>query len=389
MSAAGVVEGVTELLGVAGSITTLVSLAALSLLIAYLLADRWLRGKSSEAERAIAKSDNDALALLLGGTKVPLDQLSANQKFTLATEELRTRSRQRIISYTLVFFSFLALLASAIALAFFSRSELSVRSDGDQKLVQIDLLGALEILRLVPEAGRTEACVKLLSESDCERAGPTIRALEYREPTPKQDEVLEQALARGGVTKEELQELAACDGSFAFRVENNWLACADGTPIPSLAIPDLTPRLIRPEAIVFHSTMSPNDSFGPVARLLASGREDLPGPLAHLVISRSGAVAQVAAFDQAAMHAGRTEPWRGIMITNSNSIGIELINQGIKHPYTKPQIAAAEGIARALERTYGIKAIVGHAEISPGRKVDPGPLFPIGEIREAAGLSTS
>jgi hypothetical protein len=386
MSVETSVEKATSILGVAGSITTLISLAALSLLIAYLLARQWLRQKSSVVKDAIAKSDNDALARLLGGTAVPLDTLTADQKFALATEELRTRSRTRTIVYALIFFSFIALLAFAFALALFSPRRTA--DAAGEELVEIDPLRALDILRLVPAEGRAEACTKLLSAEQCRQAGPTLLALQYQAPTSEQNQVIDRALSQGGVTASELQELAACGGSFTFRVENERLLCADGTPVPYVGIQTDRRQLTAREAIVFHSTASPENSFVPVATLLAQGRPGIPGPLAHLVISRSGAVAQSAPLDRTAFHVGRSEPWNGMQIRNSNSIGIELINLGSsQQDFTPPQIAAAKGIARALVQAYGIQAIVGHSDVSPRKPDDPGALFPMAAVRKAAGLT--
>lgn len=170
-------DSIANVLGVAGSITTLVSLAALSLLIAYLLTAQWLRGKSNAARQAIARSDDPALARLLGGTAVPLDLLSPEQKFTLATEELRTRSRQRIIAHALLFFGFLALLGFALGLAFFSSPAPPELSEAEAKAGQVqrvDVLSVLEILRVVPPAERVNACLRLLSQAECTRAAPLI-----------------------------------------------------------------------------------------------------------------------------------------------------------------------------------------------------------------------
>jgi len=77
-----------------------------------------------------------------------------------------------------------------------------------------------------------------------------------------------------------------------------------------------------------------------------------------------------------------------MLIRNSNSIGVQMINlgPGTQQAYTHAQIAAAKGVALALVKAYGIRAIVGHSDLAPGRKQDPGPLFPIGEVRQAAGL---
>jgi hypothetical protein len=234
----------------------------------------------------------------------------------------------------------------------------------------------------------------MLSAQECAEAKDTLAALQYEEPTTEQREILEQTQASGTITKDQVQELAACGGSYRFKVANGRLLCADGNPVPFVGGASSHRPLSDRTAIVFHSTGSPDNSFAAMARLLSQGRPGteafpgLAGPLAHLVISRSGAVVQSGSFDIAAYHVGRATPWNGVTVKNSNSIGIELINQGAssKQPFTPAQIAAAEGIARALVDTYGIRVIVGHSDLAPGRKTDPGPLFPIAAVRQAAGL---
>lgn len=152
---------------------------------------------------------------------------------------------------------------------------------------------------------------------------------------------------------------------------------------------------------------------------------------AHLVISRDGGITQMVPFDRVAWHAGKSE-WRGVSGLNSHSIGIEMVNYGElhRHPqkgwmrywrqndgsyrwigpavpepevqvdgsrtiggqrldhgwqqYTPAQRAAALEVARAIVAAYRLDDVVGHEEISPGRKVDPGPAFGLAKFRERA-----
>jgi N-acetylmuramoyl-L-alanine amidase len=374
-----------NVLGIAGSIGTVLALAALSLLISYLLAAQWLRGRSDLIKTAIDNSDNEALARLTGGARVSVAGLSPEKKFEFAMEELRTRARQRTIAIALAFFAFLALLGFAFALATLSGSE------KDDTPASPDLLAALGFLQHVPREGRLAACATLLSEAECQRAAPVIAGLTYIQPTAEQSDAIERTLETGVVTQSDLQELAACGGRFDFRVSNNLLECADGTPLPALAIATQgRPMSNAPIGVVFHFTGTGNQSFSSIARFLVEGRPgtSLRGPLAHLLVSRSGAIAQAAPFNVIANHAGRTAPWNGVDIRNGNSLGVELINSGTvdQDPYTPAQIAASEAIVRALVKQYGNLAIVGHSEIAspPGRKNDPGPHFPINEMRQVA-----
>ena len=100
---------------------------------------------------------------------------------------------------------------------------------------------------------------------------------------------------------------------------------------------------------------------------------------AHLHISRDGVVTQLAPFNRVCWHAGKSS-WKGLTGLNSYAIGIELQNDG-RQPFTAVQLEVAKSVCRALVAGYGIKEIVGHSEIAPGRKPDPGPLFPMADFK--------
>ena len=94
---------------------------------------------------------------------------------------------------------------------------------------------------------------------------------------------------------------------------------------------------------------------------------------AHLFIRRDGALIQFVDCADRAWHAG-VSSWRGRPRCNDFSIGIEL--EGADDiPYTGPQYAALARATKALVRRYRIEHIVGHSDIAPGRKTDPGPAF--------------
>jgi len=95
---------------------------------------------------------------------------------------------------------------------------------------------------------------------------------------------------------------------------------------------------------------------------------------AHLHISRDGVITQLAPFNIKCWHAG-VSSWKGLSGLNSYSIGIELQNTGAQE-YTDKQIAAAQEVCKVLAKAYPIKEIVGHNDIAPGRKPDPGKQFP-------------
>lgn len=373
-------DKVTGVLGVAGSITTLISLAALSILVGYLLARKWLDNQRGVVTEAIQRSDNDALARLLGGTAVPLNDLNADQKYLLATEDLKARGRNRLIGYAFLFFAFLAALAFALLFA--------LNSNSKKEIAPRSLFTTLEVLRFVPVDDRITACAKLLSVEECAQGDELIRSLRYDRPTLEQAEIVEDSVSRGRITQTDLQELAACGGAFRFRVEQNRLLCANGTPVPYVG-DDASQSLSGYAAIVFHATGTASQSLASTAQLLAKGRGDLRGPLAHVLISRGGAVVQSAPFNVRANHVGRALPWNGHQIKNSNSIGVELINEGTgQQAFTAEQIAAAGGVAKALVDAYDISVIVGHSDLAPQRRRDPGPLFPMDRVRAEAGAAS-
>ncbi len=130
---------------------------------------------------------------------------------------------------------------------------------------------------------------------------------------------------------------------------------------------------------------------------------------AHIIIGRNGKVVQMVRLDKKAWHAGKST-WGKLNSMNSYSIGIELVNAGKLtrredgewitwagetipehevslaihknesretgwHIYPERQIKAAIDVAKALNDTYRFIDIIGHDDVSPTRKSDPGPAF--------------
>lgn len=165
-----------------------------------------------------------------------------------------------------------------------------------------------------------------------------------------------------------------------------------------------------PDAIIIHYTAGAD---------AASSIRSLCNPQskasAHIVIARDGKITQLVPFDTVAWHAGKSS-YGGREGYNNYSIGIEIDNAGLLtktgdsyqswfgrtypadqvisavhrnertarhwHAYTEAQIAAVEELCALLMGKYNIKQILGHEEISPGRKVDPGPAFPLDKLRD-------
>lgn len=97
---------------------------------------------------------------------------------------------------------------------------------------------------------------------------------------------------------------------------------------------------------------------------------------AHYVIGKDGAVYHMLNDYLRAHHAGLGK-WGSVTDMNSCSIGIELDNNG-SEPFSDAQIASLIALLRHLKQTYNIPTanFIGHSDFAPGRKKDPGILFP-------------
>lgn len=103
------------------------------------------------------------------------------------------------------------------------------------------------------------------------------------------------------------------------------------------------------------------------------------GVSAHYVVAEDGQIVHMVREEQRAHHAGKSH-WRGITDINSASIGIEIINPGHEwgyRPFPKEQMDAVVRLSAEIVRTYAIdpRNVVGHSDIAPARKQDPGELF--------------
>lgn len=166
-----------------------------------------------------------------------------------------------------------------------------------------------------------------------------------------------------------------------------------------------------PDTIVIHFTAG--SSLQSSVDVLTSADS---GVSAHFVIGRNGDIVQLLPTNQIAWHAG-VSAYAGRTDLNRYSIGIELDNagqlkprddglfeswfgkrydksetiealhpnqsvMGYWHKYTDIQIATTASLCRLLCAHYPISTLVGHEEIAPSRKVDPGPAFPMEALRK-------
>ena len=93
----------------------------------------------------------------------------------------------------------------------------------------------------------------------------------------------------------------------------------------------------------------------------------------HFLIRCDGEIIQFVSCELRAWHAGDSN-WRGRSRCNDYSLGVEL--EGTDHmPFEDAQYKRLAGLTRALKAKYPIASIVGHSDIAPGRKTDPGPCF--------------
>ena len=100
----------------------------------------------------------------------------------------------------------------------------------------------------------------------------------------------------------------------------------------------------------------------------------------HYLINKRGRVTQMVKDNKVAWHAGKSK-WQRFKNLNENSIGIELVNKGHEFGYenfSKIQIKNLINLCKNLKRKYIIKTenILGHSDIAPLRKLDPGEKFP-------------
>jgi AmpD protein len=144
-----------------------------------------------------------------------------------------------------------------------------------------------------------------------------------------------------------------------------------GGAAPSLVVVhgiSVPPGVFRGDGVIelFTNALDPaaHPSYASIADLRVS---------AHFLIRRRGALIQFVSCNDRAWHAG-VSAWCGRERCNDFSIGVEL--EGADEiPYTGVQYARLAALLVALKQRYPLTAAVGHSDIAPGRKTDPGPAF--------------
>lgn len=100
----------------------------------------------------------------------------------------------------------------------------------------------------------------------------------------------------------------------------------------------------------------------------------------HFLIRRDGDIVQFVSCLNRAWHAGVSH-WQGRERCNDFSIGIEL--EGCdEEAFTQPQYDQLYLLMQTIQHTYAIQDVVGHSDIAPGRKTDPGPYFDWAQLQD-------
>jgi len=180
----------------------------------------------------------------------------------------------------------------------------------------------------------------------------------------------------------------------SFEGDTGWLSEARRVDSPNF---DSRPPDCQPEMIVIHGiSLPPGEYGGPwIDQLFTNSlrAEDHPyfaeieglEVSTHLLIRRDGELVQFVDLFQRAWHAGRS-CFEGREACNDYSVGIEL--EGVDtEPYTDKQYAVLVDTLGFIQRHIpGLSdaAVVGHSDIAPGRKTDPGEIFDWGRIEQVA-----
>ena len=175
------------------------------------------------------------------------------------------------------------------------------------------------------------------------------------------------------------------------RGEPDWLSAARQVPSPNC---DERPAEESVRLVVIHAISLPPEEFGGpgIIQLFTNCLDPEAHPYfreiqalrvsAHFLVRRDGELIQFVPCSRRAWHAGVSN-WMGRDNCNNFSIGIEL--EGCDRlPFETAQYLTLNRLLAELRRRYQIEAVVGHSDIAPGRKTDPGPCFDWHRVRDAS-----
>lgn len=171
-----------------------------------------------------------------------------------------------------------------------------------------------------------------------------------------------------------------------------WLPAARRIPSPNC---DERPPEELVRLAVIHAISLPPDEFGGpgIIQLFTNCLDPSAHPYfreiqdlrvsSHFLLRRDGELIQFVSCRQRAWHAGVSN-WLGRPNCNDFSIGIEL--EGCDRlPFEDAQYQGLNRLLADLRRDYPIEAVLGHSDVAPGRKTDPGPCFDWHRVRLAKG----
>lgn len=200
-------------------------------------------------------------------------------------------------------------------------------------------------------------------------------------------------------------------------ISDHWLDGAARQPIPG------GQEMLTRRFLVIHFTAG----WGAKTSIDFWRSPEANGACAHIIIDRDGKITQCRPFNRTCGHAGASkwvDPGTGKIYTglNANSIGIELANCGdlqraiypstcgpdlsgkpiprltARHKnggsikewevYPQAQLNACAAVAKALVAHYNLDDVVGHDDIAPDRKNDPGPAYPLQVLRNSCGFTS-
>jgi len=148
------------------------------------------------------------------------------------------------------------------------------------------------------------------------------------------------------------------------------------------ASPNFNERTAPPDILVLHYT---GMKTGPEA--LARLCDEQSKVSSHYLVEEDGRVFRLVPEERRAWHAG-VSFWKGESDINGRSIGIEIVNPGHEfgyRPFPEAQIAAVIALVADIRTRWSIEdaRIIGHSDVAPDRKQDPGELFPWKQLAQA------
>jgi AmpD protein len=178
-------------------------------------------------------------------------------------------------------------------------------------------------------------------------------------------------------------------------VASGWIAEARRVPSPNF---DKRPDGCPPSLIILHGIALPPGEFGGpwIDYLFSNTLDSTAHPYfreiqdlkvsSHLLVRRDGQFVQYVSLHDRAWHAGES-CYQGRDRCNDFSIGIELEGTDDK-PYDSAQYQVVSDIIVAIRRAFpacAMSPVVGHCDVAPGRKTDPGPAFDWRKLKKLLG----